>query len=304
MNFDVPKFEQEHCVEFQGSSGTLIAGWKLKELLSQVGSVQPLRQHDGLTQYKEPIPGHIYFTTCDVSRGKGLDYSTFHVFDCTAAPYEQVCTFQNNMMTPLDFSNIIINVCKMYNDAYVLVEVNDIGGQVVDALHVEYEYEHIIHTETAGRGGKRVSLGFKGTGHAQIERGIRTTKTVKGTGCALLKLIVEQNTVKLNNINTVHELTTFSKKNDSYAAEDGKHDDLVMALMLFAWLSDQQYFRDLTNLYTLEHMKEKSDEELIADMLPFGFVDNHMTDIEEQLERERSRDFWMWAGDYPQGDPY
>ena len=77
INFDTEKFEQEYCVEFLGSSGTLIAGWKLKELVNKI----PLQSKDGLTQYFAPEANHLYSVVADVSRGKGLDYSAFHVLD-------------------------------------------------------------------------------------------------------------------------------------------------------------------------------------------------------------------------------
>ncbi|MGZ4849964.1 MAG: terminase large subunit domain-containing protein, partial [Candidatus Bathyarchaeia archaeon] len=297
MNFDMPKFEQEYCVEFQGSSGTLIAGWKLKELVASVTNVQPLRQHEGLVQYIEPVEGHIYVCVVDVSRGKGLDYSAFHIMDCTSMPYQQVCVFRSNMTTPVDYAEIIHGTCKGYNDAMVLVEINDIGEQVSHTLHSDLEYENVLFTESAGRAGKRITTGFGGA--ASVDKGIRTTKNVKAIGCSLLKLLLEQHQLVLRDHNAVSELTTFSKKGVSYEAEEGRHDDLVMGLVLFAWLADQQYFKDLTNINTLMSLRDKTDEEMMADLTPFGFVDDHHEDMEEKLELSRS---WMWAE--PGGDPY
>jgi hypothetical protein len=301
MNFDQGKFEQEYCVEFQGSSGTLIAGWKLKELISSVSPITPLNEHDGLKQYNPPVPDHMYFCVADVSRGKGLDYSAFHIFDCTTMPYQQVCTFRNNMITPLDYADIIFKACKGYNNAYILVEVNDIGEQVSGSLHADFEYENILLTENAGRAGKRITTGF-GAGNFSVDKGVRTTKMVKTLGCSMLKLLVEQNQVKLNDMASVNELTTFSKKSQSYEAEEGKHDDLVMGLVLFAWLSDQQYFKDVTNINTLMSLRDKTDDELMNELSPFGFVDNHTIDIEEQFTV--GPDAWMWADEHPREDPY
>lgn len=299
MNFDQAKFEQEYCVEFQGSSGTLIAGWKLKELVSQVNKIRPITEFNGLMQYVGVTPEHMYFCVVDVSRGKGLDYSAFHIIDCSSMPYQQVCSFRNNMITPLDYADIIHKVCKTYNDAFVLVEINDIGEQVSSSLHSDFEYDHVLFTENAGRAGKRISTGFGGTG---LDKGIRTSKVVKSVGCSLLKLLVEQNQLQLNDYHSVSELTTFSKKAQSYEAEEGKHDDLAMGLVLFAWLSDQQYFKDITNINTLMGLRDKTDEEYMAELSPFGFVDDHSVDIEMKLEP--SKDAWMWADDYPERDPY
>lgn len=229
-----------------------------------------MHEHDGLKMYENPSKLNSYACVVDVSRGKGLDYSAFSIFDVTHMPYKQVCTYRNNLITPVDYADIIQRVCKSYNNAAVLVEINDIGGQVADLLHFDFEYENILYTESAGRVGKRITSGF-GT---NVDRGIRTTKNVKGTGCSILKLLVEQNQLIINDFDTISELSTFSRKGVSYEAEPGKHDDTVMCAVLFAWLTDQNYFKDLTSINTLAMLREKSEEEISSDLLPFGFVDD------------------------------
>jgi hypothetical protein len=273
MNFDMEKFEQEYCVEFLGSSGTLISGWKLKELVHQI----PLTFKDGLSLYQQPTANHNYVCIVDVSRGKGLDYSAFNIVDVTTMPYQQVCVYRNNMITPMDFAEVIYRLAKAFNNASILVEINDIGEQVGHSLHYDFEYENVLFTENSGRAGKKVSTGFGGN----VDKGIRTTKTVKSVGCSILKLLIEQNQLVINDFHCIEELSTFSRKGNSYEAESGKHDDLVMGLVLFAWLSDQQYFKDYTNINTLMKLREKSEEEIMSDLLPFGFVDsgNDMADL-------------------------
>lgn len=282
MNFDVAKFDQEYCVEFMGSSGTLIAGWKLKELVHHT----PLSFKDGLSMYAINVPGHAYIIICDVSRGKGLDYSAFHVIDVTQMPYKQVCVYRYNMITPMDYAEIIFQVAKSYNNAAVLVEINDIGEQVGHALHYDFEYDNILFTENAGRVGKRISTGF----NASVDKGVRTTKQVKSVGCSILKLLVEQNQLIVNDFHTIEELSTFSRKGQSYEAEEGKHDDLVMGLVLFGWLSDQQYFKDYTDINTLMKLRERTDEEIMNDLSPFGFVDDG-SELEDIIEPARPG--WM-----------
>jgi hypothetical protein len=268
MNFDTEKFDQEYNVEFMGSSGTLIAGWKLKELAYK----DPIHQHEGLYVYHPPVPNKSYVCVVDVSRGKGLDYSAFTIIDVSQMPYVQVCVFRNNNVTPIDYADIIYQVVKNYNRAAVLVEINDIGEQVSHSLHNDFEYDNILFTEHAGRVGKRITSGFN-QNSKDIDKGIRTTKTVKGIGCSLMKLLIEQNQLIINDFNTIKELSTFSRKFSSYEAESGCHDDLVMCLVLFAWLSDQQYFKEYTNINTLMKLRDKTEEEVLNDLLPFGFVD-------------------------------
>jgi hypothetical protein len=289
INFDTEKFSQEFEVEFQGSSGTLIAGWKLKELVYKT----PIHAKDGLKLYDSPEKNKQYVCVADVSRGKGLDYSAFSVFDISAMPYKQVCVFKSNMMTPIDYADVIHRVSKSYNNAGILVEINDIGGQVADSLHFDFEYDNVLSTTAGGgRSGKQVTSGFSG---GSTDKGIRTTKIVKQTGCSILKLLIEGNQLIINDLSTINELSTFSKKGNTYEAEPGKHDDLVMGLVLFAWLSDQLYFKELTSINTLANLREKNDDEVMQDLAPFGFIQDG---TEERIIIEVSGDRWMVVDTY------
>jgi hypothetical protein len=152
--------------------------------------------------------------------------------------------------------------------------VNDIGEQVSDLLHYDFEYENILYTESAGRSGKRISSGFG----KNVDKGVRTTKTVKAIGCSILKLLIEQDQLILKDFTTIQELSTFSRRGSSYEAESGCHDDLVMCLVLFAWVSDQQYFKEMTDINTLRALRQRTEEEMMEDLLPFGFHDDGMPD--------------------------
>jgi hypothetical protein len=269
-----------HNCAWLGSSGTLITGSKLKELYPET----PITQAEGLTQYNKPEKDHAYALIADVSRGKGLDYSAFSVIDITKMPYRQVCAFRDNFIIPVDYATVVHNVAKLYNEAHVLVEVNDIGGQVSDILYLDYGYENMVFTENAGRSGKRVSGGFG----KNVDRGIRTTKSVKTVGCSVLKMLIEQNQLLIQDFHTIQELSRFSRKGSSYEAESGSHDDLVMGLVLFAWLSDQAYFRDLTDINTIASLREKTEEQIENELLPFGFINDGLNDSDFGYESESS----------------
>tara|TARA_R100001086_G_C11617498_1_gene197811 strand:- start:230 stop:448 length:219 start_codon:yes stop_codon:yes gene_type:complete len=45
-----------------------------------------------------------------------------------------------------------------------------------------------------------------------------------------------------------------------------------MPLVGFAWLTDQPYFKELTDINTLLRLRERTDEEMELDMVSFGFV--------------------------------
>ena len=258
-----------HNCEFQGSSGTLIGGNKLKALVNR-NPINPITENQGISMYKTPVAGHTYVCVADVSRGKGLDYSAFQIIDVSQMPYEQVCVFRDNMVTPVDYAEVIYRTTKGFNNAYILVEINDIGEQVSEILSYDFDVETLLFTESAGRSGKRISGGFsKGA-----DKGIRTTKTVKSIGCNILKMLVERDQLIIHDWNTINELSKFSRKANSYQAESGSHDDLVMCLVLFSWLSDQMFFKEITDINTMWKLRERSDEQIESDMLPFGFMDD------------------------------
>ena len=267
LDFDLQKFAQEYEAEFMGSSGTLISGDCLKTL----SPMTPILDKDGLKQYFKPEKDHQYAIIADVSRGKGLDYSAFSVIDFTQMPFVQVAVFRDNFIAPTDYASIIHRLSKMYNEAQIMVEINDIGGQVADTLFLDYGSETMLFTENAGAKGKKIAGGFSGR---KVDRGIRTTKTVKNIGCSLLKLLIEQKQLLINDYDTIWELSRFSKKGASYEAEPGAHDDVVMGLVLFAWLSNQQFFKDLNDINTIARLRDKTEQEIEDDLLPFGFIDD------------------------------
>lgn len=268
MSFDHEKFAQEYENEYLGSSGTLISGAKLKTLTD--GVLTPLHDHAGVKQYEPYMPGHEYVLIADVSRGKGLDYSAFHIIDVSKMPFRQVLTFRDNFVTPVTFSEIIHRFSILYGNAHVLVEINDIGGQVSDLLYYDFECENLMFTDNNGAAGKTITTSLKKT----TDKGVRTTKTVKNVGCSILKLLIEQDQLILNDHETIHELSTFSRRGTSYEAESGKNDDLAMCLVLFAWLTEQRYFKLLTDINTLMKIRERTHAELEEELVPFGFVDN------------------------------
>ena len=274
MDFDTQKFSQEFECNFLGSSGTLIEGSKLKSLVD----VKPLAETQHLKVYEQPIKDHVYVCIVDVARGKGLDYSAFQIIDVTEMPYNQVCVYRDNTVTPIDYAEIIYRSIQRYGEAYTLIEVNDIGEQVSEILHYEFEVETMMFTESAGRSGKRITTGFsKGA-----DKGVRTTKSVKAVGCNMLKMLIEQDQLRIHDFQTINELSTFSRKANSYEAESGCHDDLVMCLVLFAWMTDQAFFKEVTDINTIDRLRSRNEEELMESLLPIGFNTYDEDVIEEQ----------------------
>ena len=275
------QFQQEFECSFLGSSNTLISTDKLMSMPFK----NPIFQHEGLDVYQEPIINHTYVMVCDVARGVGLDYSAFSVFDVTKQPYRQVAKYRKNDISPMLYPNVIYTAAQKYNEAFVLVEVNDIGQQVTDILYHDLEYENIMIITMRGRAGQQIGGGFA----KNIQLGIRTSKQIKRIGCATLKDLIEQDQLIIPDFETIRELTTFALTNNTYQAEDGSHDDLAMTLVIFGWLVQQRYFKELTNMDIRKKMWEEQMETLEQDMLPFGIIDDGM---EEETFKDDKGTVW------------
>jgi hypothetical protein len=285
-NTSEEQFRQEFECDFIGSADTLISSAKLKILTFKT----PIyRDDNGLKVYEEPLKGHTYVMTVDSSRGNHLDYHAFVVIDITRTPYKVVATFRNNEMSPMVYPNAIYPVAKKFNDAFILVEINDIGGQVADLLYNELEYDNVLVTSVRGRKGQTLDGGF---GASESQLGIRTTKAVKRLGCSLLKSFVEDDKLIFTDYDIVQELVSFTLKNHSYEADVGHNDDLVMCLVLFCWLSTQNYFKDLANMDIRKQVFDDKLKQLEEDMTPFGFIE---TGIDPDFDIDSEGNGWSLA---------
>ena len=273
-------FRQEYEAEFLGSSNTLVSYEKLQEFSYN----NPLYTKSDVDVFEEVISTHSYIITVDVARGQGMDYSAFTVFDITEIPYKIVAKYRSNVVAPLVFPNIINIIGKKYNDAYILIEVNDIGSQVSDVLHHDLEYENLFSTAWYGRHGQQLS-GFVG-GKRDSQFGVRTTKSMKKIGCSNLKALIEDDKLLIPDYDIISELTTFVSKADSFSAEEGANDDLVMTLVLFAWLVDQQYFKELSSQNIRDNLYKNQLSELDDLTTPFGIIDNGLNQEEYEVDSE------------------
>jgi hypothetical protein len=271
-NTSESQFATEFECEFLGSIDTLITSSKIKSM----AVIEPKRS-GGLDVYEMPKKGHIYTCTVDVSRGLTNDYSAFCVIDCTKAPYKLVAKYRDNEIKPLVFPSIIERVAKTYNKAYILVEINDLGQQVADNLQFELEYDNMMMVTQRGRSGQVLGGGFSGRGN---QLGLRMTKGTKKIGTSNLKSLIEGDKLIINDFDIIAELSTFIAKGKSFEAESGATDDLVMCLVIFSWLANQRYFKELTNVDVRGQMFTEQQNAIEADMAPFGFIDDGLNDPE------------------------
>jgi hypothetical protein len=264
-NTSQEQFNQEFNTEFIGSSSTLISPAKLNSM----SYIHPVRKQDGVEFYEEPKPGHRYLITVDCAKGLRLDYSAFTVVDVTNIPYKLTAKFRSNIITPMIFPQFINNIGRFFNNAWVLVEVNDVGSQVAQALEYEFAYENLLRSVSKGRAGFQL-----GTGQGS-KPGVTTSNAVKTKGCSNFKSLLETDRLIVEDVDVYTELTTFARKGDgpdaTFAAEPGCNDDLVMCLVLFSWVVGSEYWKELSDTDPSKSIYNQMVEEDTSEM-PLGFI--------------------------------
>ncbi len=271
-NTSASQFNTEFECEFLGSIDTLITPQKLRTMSYK----NPTQSNAAVDLYEKPEPGRTYMLTADVSRGTKNDYSAFLVFDVSEMPYRIVAKYRDNEIKPLLFPSKIYDIARAYNQAFVLIEINDIGEQVANTLQYDLEYDNLVMASMRGRAGQILGGGFSG-GRAQL--GVRTTKTVKKVGCSNLKQLIEDDKLIIEDLDIISELSTFIVKGSSFEADEGCTDDLVACMFIFAWTTDQTYFKELTDMDVRQTMMKEQQYALEQDMAPFGFV---VTGLEDE----------------------
>jgi hypothetical protein len=261
------KFTQEVLCKFLGSSLTLVDA----STIAKLSPDEVIHSKDGLDLTEFPKKGHQYVIIADIAKGVGGDYSAFVIIDMTDAPYKMVGKYRNNRINPVLYPNVIHKVATDYNDAYVLIEIN-ISEQVAYIMHDELMYENIIFVNRTAMG-QVVSGGFGG---GKVQFGVNTDKKVKRVGCHNFKAMIEENKLIVNDIDTISEISTFIEVNGQYRADEGYHDDLVMPLVLFGWLTTNSYFKELStkDVNLRKIMYEKQMRAIEEELTPFGFIDD------------------------------
>lgn len=257
-------FIQEHEAEFVGSSGTLIEASALKKLSEWT----PIKANKYLRVYEDAQEGHQYVISADVSRGKGIDNSAFIVTDVTSLPYKIVCTYYCDAIPPDMYAEVIYQAYQRYNKAFCLIENNDAGCETIRVLHDIYECETILGTDQVD---KRRRITIYGSS-ASYEMGLRTTKQTKAVGCSRIKSMIENGVIEFGDKWIIHEANRFIRKGSSYEAQPGEHDDIMMAMVNFGWLTTSDFFIDLTNIDTRWKIRQEYEERFENELLPIGYV--------------------------------
>lgn len=271
------QWRAEFEVEFLGSENTLINPTKI----GAIPSIDPIaRRPDGLEVFKFPEKDKTYIICVDTSRGYGLDFHVAQVIDVTFMPYEIVAKYRNSELSPQLLPNVINRIGLEYNQASVLVEINDLGVSVAESLKMDLEYPNMILVANMGKKGQKANGGYG----EKVQSGLNMSHAVKQYGCAVLKDLIENDKLIINDFDTICELSTFVSSGKTYAASEGHHDDCVMPLVMLGWLINQTYFKELTNTNTKKRLFEEKMKQIEESVSLFGYIEDGITDYEEENE--------------------
>ena len=267
-NTSEAQFEQEYGNSFLGTGNTLVNS----NTLLGLKALEADWTKDEVRVYERPKEGREYICTVDVSKGRGLDYSTFSIFDVTESPFRQVCTYRDNSVSPMLYPDLLNKYCRPYNDALIIIENNAEGGMVATQLHYDIEYPNVF---------------VQGMTKAD-DIGVTMSRRIKRIGCSTMKELLEENRLIVVDRHTITELMTFVNKGSSFEADKGYHDDMVMNLVLFSWFITTDYFTSLTDKQVKDLLYSEQQKLIEDDILPVG-VFGHEHKEETFVDKEGDR---------------
>ena len=249
------QFDQEFGNSFHGTGNTLISA----DILLALRSAEPQEYYNNVKIFDHPQEGHNYIMFVDVSRGRGQDYSTFTIIDISCNPFAQVCTYRDNMISPLLFPDLLYKYATHYNEAHVVVESNDAGQVVCNGLYYDLEYENVFVESMV----KANAIG------------VTMTSKVKRIGCSNLRDIMSQKKLIIKDEETIREMSTFVAKGSSYQADSNSHDDLMMNLVMFGWFTSTPFFAESTDINMKTLLYKQKVQQLEDEVIPVGHMPQH-----------------------------
>lgn len=232
------KFAQEFGNQFQGSAVTLIdAEFLIKKLVK----VQPLVSLDEFTRIWEHVePNKKYLLSIDTGAGVGSDYSVINIFDITNYPARaaiQVGVWRRNDTAPPQFSDIVLDTAKKWNNAYIIGETNGLSNEVISRIF-ESEYEYIFYD------------------YDDDIYGVCSDVKSKKQACIWFKENLESGKIILKDSDTIDELSYFEEvKEGIYKAKSGRglHDDCVVTCLWATYFLKSGFFDDERDEWKLQN---------------------------------------------------
>lgn len=174
----------------------------------------------GLEIYYLPKRGKRYFAGIDTAAGVGGDDSTISMIDDDG---QEVLAFFSNKVSPHDYAEIINEIGRLYNYAFLCIERNSYGSVVLQQLREVHEYMNMYKMKSFDeRGKKKLKLGFL------------TTESSKKIAISLFRQNFETGMININCKTLLEQMTIFVEKDGKLGNKRGdkNKDDLVISMTL------------------------------------------------------------------------
>jgi hypothetical protein len=240
MNNDTKMIAQELDVSFIGSGGNVI-GEEHIEFHSKNNVKEPIAifgANNEIWIWEEPQEGHQYIMGVDVARGDGADSSTIVIVDYTTM--EEVMEYQGKLQP--DLLAVIVEEYGLKYNAYTVVDVT--GGMGISTVLklLEFDYK-LLHYDSIN--GKILSSRHRelASMNADSENKIPGFyfNSVRGPVISNLETKVRLNEIKIRSTRMISEMKTFIYKNGKPDHQEGKHDDLLMAVAMCLWVMEHSF---------------------------------------------------------------
>ena len=193
-----------------------------------------------------------------------------NINNITIEPFEilENKTHNSNEADPFLNKNDIDKLKNMdIGDGFAITYKNE------NVVKCEYEYENTFVESAVKAGGI----------------GVTQTKKTKKIGVSNLKDLVEEEKLLIPDAETITELSYFEENGTSYAAKDGKHDDLVMCLVMFAWFVSTQAFGDYSETDLRDMIFEQRLLDMNEELLDYGFLSTAQA-VSDNAEYEKLKE--------------
>ena len=186
--------------------------------------------------WSHPQVNRKYMLSADVARGDGSDYSAFHIIDLENL--EQVGEFRGKVDTTR-YASILIAVATEYNDALLVVENNNVGWAVLQAI-IDRDYKNLFWMKKDLKyvdSTHQYTNKYRGENRAMIP-GFTTSMKSRPLMIETLSKFLRDGSIRLNSIRLVDELFVFIFNNGKAEALKGYNDDLVMSFAIGLWIRE------------------------------------------------------------------
>lgn len=224
-------------------------------------------QDNSYRVFVAPNPNNLYVIGVDVGEGIGRASTVAQILDVTdLKAIEQVAVLTTNNVDPYHFANKLFALCKHWGNPPLLIERNNCGAQVIDALHYTLSYEKIASFSKLSNTGSYAST---------RNLGIFSHNNLRFEAISNMRYWINSlQSVMINDLDTIQEFETFIKQpNGIYRKRNDRfHDDHVMALVWGVYMMQPELCQQW---FTIQEHDTQGKPSIITDN---GYFDKNVND--------------------------